>query len=125
MNDTKGCRTFDDWELEVLRNDKALGVEYLKVALEAMHHPDEMPAALLALRSLADAYGGMSAIAASTGLSREALYRALSENGNPTFRTLFSVLDALGLRLSVVPAVQESGADLANDGASSVESRVA
>lgn len=125
MNDAKGCRTYDEWELEALQNDKALGIEYLKVTLEAMRHPDEMPAALLALRSLADAYGGVGAVAASAGLSREALYRSLSEHGNPTMRTLFSVLDALGLRLSVVPATQDSGADLANGGASSVESRVA
>jgi len=90
-----------------------------------MGNPDDIPAALLALRSLADAYGGVGAVATATGLSREALYRSLSEHGNPTMRTLFSVLDALGLRLSVVPAAHEDGADLANDGASSVESRVA
>lgn len=44
---------------------------------------------------------GMAAIAEETGLSRESLYRTLSEAGNPTLSTLNGVLNALGLRLSV------------------------
>ena len=44
---------------------------------------------------------GMTEIARKTGLGRQALYAALSENGNPTLETLTSVLGALGLELSV------------------------
>lgn len=44
---------------------------------------------------------GMSEIAKKTGLGRQALYTALSENGNPTLETLTAVLQALGLQLSV------------------------
>lgn len=44
---------------------------------------------------------GMTEIARRTGLGRQALYNALSENGNPTLETLMAVLSALGLRLSV------------------------
>jgi len=44
---------------------------------------------------------GMSEIAQKSGLGRQALYRALSEEGNPTLETLLSVLDTLGLQLSV------------------------
>ena len=46
---------------------------------------------------------GISEIARKTGLGRQALYNALSENGNPTLETLTAVLDALGLELSVQP----------------------
>jgi probable addiction module antidote protein len=35
------------------------------------------------------------------GVSRESLYRALSENGDPRLSTLTAVLAALGLRLTV------------------------
>jgi DNA-binding phage protein len=35
------------------------------------------------------------------GLGRQALYSALSENGNPTLETLTAVLDALGLEVTV------------------------
>jgi probable addiction module antidote protein len=44
---------------------------------------------------------GMTEIAKKTGLGRQALYTALSENGNPTLETLTSVLNALGLELTV------------------------
>lgn len=44
---------------------------------------------------------GMTEIAKKTGLGRQALYTALSENGNPTLETLTSVLSALGLELTV------------------------
>jgi probable addiction module antidote protein len=47
---------------------------------------------------------GMSALAAETGFKRQQLYRALSEDGNPTLDTLTRVLRALGLRLSVARA---------------------
>ena len=42
---------------------------------------------------------GMSQVARDTGLSRESLYRALSEDGNPSFATVLKVARALGVRL--------------------------
>jgi probable addiction module antidote protein len=57
---------------------------------------------LLALRNVAEArLGGMSKLAASTGLNRESLYRMLSENGNPELNSLDRLLHALGLKLAV------------------------
>lgn len=44
---------------------------------------------------------GMSEVARKTGLGRQALYTALSENGNPTLETLTAVLEAFGLELTV------------------------
>lgn len=44
---------------------------------------------------------GMTALAAETGFKRQQLYRALSEDGNPTLDTLTRVVSALGFRLSV------------------------
>ena len=43
---------------------------------------------------------GMSGLAAETGVKRQQLYRALSEDGNPTLETLTTVISALGFRLS-------------------------
>jgi probable addiction module antidote protein len=42
---------------------------------------------------------GMAQVAKETGLSRESLYRALSNNGNPSFATVLKVAKALGMRL--------------------------
>ena len=47
---------------------------------------------------------GMSQVARDTGLAREALYRGLSDKGNPQLGTVLDVLKTLGLRLSVAPA---------------------
>ncbi|MDR6770371.1 addiction module antidote protein [Azospirillum sp. BE72] len=44
---------------------------------------------------------GMAEVARSAGLSRESLYRALSDSGNPSLATALSVVRALGLSLAV------------------------
>ncbi|WP_117194221.1 addiction module antidote protein [Rhizobium terrae] len=46
---------------------------------------------------------GMSQVAKDAGLSRENLYRALSEGGNPEFATILRVIRAIGYDLTVVP----------------------
>ena len=47
---------------------------------------------------------GMSQLARDTGLSRESLYKALSEDGNPSLDTVLRVAKALGLRLRAAAA---------------------
>ena len=90
-------------EVTELRTDRELAVEYLKAAMESLDNPDDRAAGLLALRTVAEAYGGLGAIAAESGINRESLYRALSPKGNPTLKTLLAVLNAVGMRLSVEP----------------------
>lgn len=46
---------------------------------------------------------GMSRIAATSGLTRMGLHKALSPDGDPKLSTLISIMDALGLQLAVVP----------------------
>ena len=46
--------------------------------MESLDDPNERAGGLLALRTVAEAYGGLGAIAAEAEISREALYRALS-----------------------------------------------
>ncbi len=90
-------------EVAELRGDRVLAVEYLKVAMSSLDNPEDRGAGLLALRTVAEAYGGLGQVAAEAGISRESLYRALSAKGNPTLKTLLAVLKALGMRLSVEP----------------------
>ena len=47
---------------------------------------------------------GMTSIAKEAGVTREALYKALSETGDPKLSTLLGVLKALGVQLSAKPA---------------------
>lgn len=90
-------------EVEELRADHELAVEYLKSAMDEIDDPNNRAAGLLALRAIAEAYGGLGAIATGAGISREALYRSLSPKGNPTLKTLLAVLQSVGMRLSVEP----------------------
>jgi len=81
-----------------LRNENEIAA-YLEAVLED-GDPRAMP---VALRTVADALGGLAVLAERTGLSRETLYRTLSEKGNPRYDTLTSILGAFGLRVSVAP----------------------
>lgn len=70
---------------------------YLNTALE-----DGDPAVLLeALRNVAQARGGMGALAKAAGVSRESLYRTLSRRGNPKIETIMELLRALGFKFRV------------------------
>ena len=60
--------------------------------------PDDAASIARALGDIARAKG-MTQVARDSGLSRESLYKALSENGNPSLATVLKVAKALGLRL--------------------------
>jgi probable addiction module antidote protein len=60
--------------------------------------PDDVAGIARALGDIARAKG-MSKVARETGLSRESLYKALSEDGNPSLATVLKVAKALGLQL--------------------------
>lgn len=69
--------------------------EYLKLMLDE----NGVEGFLRALGHIARAKG-MSNIAKETGLGRENLYKALSENGNPNFSTVVKTLNALDVELN-------------------------
>ena len=70
---------------------------YLQIALdESAEDPTAVPRALgVIARS-----GNMSELARRVGMSRDGLYKALSDQGNPTWTTVLKVSDALGLKLT-------------------------
>ena len=85
--------------IAAFREDPALAAEYLNQVL-ADGSREEV---LLAMRYLTRAFGGVTGVARVTKLNARTLYRTLSERGNPEFGTLTAVLQAMGLRLAVVP----------------------
>lgn len=50
---------------------------------------------------------GMAETARRAGIARASLYKALGENGNPTFDTLTAILGTFGMRLAVTPKSAE------------------
>ncbi len=104
MRELVGAVSHHEREVEELRADREFAIEYLNGALESLADPDDRGVGLIMLRAVAEAYGGLGAVAAQAGISRESLYRTLSPKGNPTLKTLIAILNSLGLCLSVVPA---------------------
>ncbi|MFO1269427.1 MAG: addiction module antidote protein [Rubrivivax sp.] len=91
-----GVRRFD--AAEYLKDEADIAA-YVAAAL-AENDPPTLAAALGAVARAR----GMTQLAATTGIAREALYRALSADGNPSLDTLLRVIAGLGLRLDVRPA---------------------
>lgn len=56
----KAAVSHHEREVAELRADRELVVEYLKAAMESLDNPDDRAATLLALRTVAKAYGGLS-----------------------------------------------------------------
>jgi probable addiction module antidote protein len=71
--------------------------EYLNTVLE----DGNKDLFLLALKDIALAHGGVTALAKKTKLSRPSLYRMLSGDGNPELSSLEKLLAAFGLRISI------------------------
>ncbi len=83
---------------EYLDSDEAIAA-YLNAAFE-----DGDPGFIAASIGHVAKAKGMSQIARETGLSRENLYRALSDDGNPELSTMTKVMQALGMRIQIAPA---------------------
>lgn len=85
---------------ESIRNqglkDWKVAEAYLGLALQ-----DGLESFLEALRNVAQAHG-MTAVARKAGLTRPALYKLLSPKGNPQARSLFQIVEALGMRFELV-----------------------
>jgi probable addiction module antidote protein len=95
---------YEDWLLERLK-DPARAAAYIEAALDE----GDQAVLMLALRQVAKAHGGIAAVARQAKLAREAVYRMLSESGNPALSSLTAVLAAAGLRLSVRPMAGGTG----------------
>lgn len=75
---------------------------YLDAYLE-----DSSPAEMRAALSTVARSHGVSDLASRSGVTRAGIYKALGEDGNPSFETIRAILGAMGLRLHVEPAEPE------------------
>ncbi len=95
-------KSFRKWRSKQL-DDPKRAANYVAAAIN-----DSPEMFLVALRNVAESYR-MAAVAEEAGLSRETLYRTLSEDGNPRLSSLVAILDAVGLKLSVKPNSEVAG----------------
>ena len=90
--------TFTKWDAAEHLNTK----EDVRLYLEACAEEDPGDGSLIraALNDIARAQN-MSLLARDVGMSREGLYKALSERGNPSFATVMRITRALGMQLRI------------------------
>ena len=69
--------------------------------LEEMLLEDNLNDFLIALRNVSKANGGITSLAESTQLGRESLYKTLSEQGNPYFLTINTIIKNLGFKIAI------------------------
>ncbi len=82
---------------DYLDNEETIA-EYLTAALE-----DDNPDVFLAALGDVAKARGISAIAQSTGLGRESLYKALAPGAKPRYDTILKVLHGLGVKITITP----------------------
>ncbi|AZG06440.1 addiction module antidote protein [Pigmentiphaga sp. H8] len=92
-------RPHDDAMAELYRSDPALALEVINDILK----DGDQAELLIVLRQLAQAFGGVQAVARQARLNPTQLYRTLSPTGNPALSSVTAILKAMGLRLAVQP----------------------
>ena len=86
---------YDDLAVEIYSKDPELAKERLEDELKRFEETQDPRCLLNTLRQVAQARG-VTKIGKETGLTRSAIYKALSQDGNPQLATLLSILRALG-----------------------------
>jgi probable addiction module antidote protein len=97
-NMVRGVGTYQEDLVNALKDPREAAA-YLNAAIEE----GDRAVFLLALRNVAEAQGGMAAVARKAHMNRESLYRMLSSKGNPEIRSILTLLNSMQLRLIVEP----------------------
>jgi len=84
---------------DIYRDDPALALEVINDILA----DGDQSELLIVLRQMAQAFGGVQAVAEQAHLNPTQLYRTLSPKGNPALSSLSAILKAMGMRLAVQP----------------------
>ena len=92
------AETFTRWDVA----DHLQSKEDVRLYLEACAEEDPGDGSLIraALNDIARAQN-MGRLARKIGMTREGLYKALLENGNPSFATVMRLTRALGMQLRI------------------------
>jgi len=94
---------FEDELMKSLKDPKEAAA-YLQAALIE----GDADSLLIAVQTLARAKGGMALLAKKTKLDRVHLYRLLGKGGNPSFRNMMIILEALGLKIDLSSKLSSS-----------------
>jgi probable addiction module antidote protein len=99
-------RTHDEAMAESFRKDPEFAADLLT---DVIADGDEAELLIL-LRQLSKAFGGVTKIAARSGLNATSLYRTLSRRGNPELKSFTAILKAMGMQVAIRVAERPKGA---------------
>ncbi|MFT6220190.1 MAG: putative addiction module antidote protein [Rickettsiales bacterium] len=91
---------FNNWVVDNLKSDPELAKEYLAEVMKKFDEDEDIEALLSSLKKAAKAKG-WTYLEQETGISRQALYKALSEKGNPRIKTFLNIINSLGYHLRI------------------------
>jgi len=97
-------RAHESATIESFRKDPHFAAEYLNAVLADGDQGELM----VALRYMAEAFGGVPKLAARAQLNATTLYRTLSPKGNPELKSMTALLSAMGMRLAVQPITEDA-----------------
>lgn len=83
-------------------NEELLDTEFAAAYLAAALEEGDETFLTEALAEIVKIHGATN-ISSSTGIARQALYKMLSAQGNPSFKNISKLLNAIGLEMTVQP----------------------
>lgn len=92
-------RSHEEAVIELLKND----IEFTATYLDNVLSDGDQEELMTALRRVAIAKGGVQQIANNASLNPTTIYKTLSPKGNPELKSFVSILNAMGLRIGIVP----------------------
>ena len=104
----KNSGTWREYMVQRLASDQGRIKGYLQAIMEEYQTFGDPRVVLLALRTVAEAEGGISALAKRIDIEPEALLEELSSDKVLTIDTLKTILNAFGCRLSIEPLETEN-----------------
>lgn len=103
-------REMKDWReylIERLAVDREEAIGFLQAVLEDYPLYGNVAAVVSALEIVVESRGGISELAAQTGIKTQTLSKVLHSEKAPRIDTLSTILKALGCRLSIEPLETE------------------
>jgi probable addiction module antidote protein len=100
MANTRHYRTLDQVDEEYYRQHPEEIDSYLATAFEVYAEDGCTPALLSSLRMIARVKG-VSALAEHSGITRNGIQKALSEQAKPGFETINTILNAMGYAITL------------------------
>lgn len=93
---------WDDYINEHFKKNNDEAMEFIKYSFDEFDNNGDSKLLMESLKLVADAIG-IPTLAKRTGMPKQSIYKALSEQGNPRLNTLAALLKGMGLQLSCKP----------------------